>query len=379
MKTNRIGRTPAALGPWAIISLRFSNHLKDNPLLKADFKYFIILQIISLGIAIISGFLGYSRSFAFFSGFDHPEIAAILVSSFIAGAAYFTVSHVGSRLAFILMGGVLPRGEWAGLILSLIIAVLIVSLDSYINKEGITPATYTLTKAARQSEAGQIIGTYDGQIEQAQERVASLEKRYFTYKGKVHIPTRPTRWHSQQMLDEYAAATSTLSSLQTSKASSLANDTNAVKTDATRHLNEINSKEKVLSLFIWIMYGIMLLVSIRASMYGHRVLDYLEQNPLGDIPGDQQEHYGEKTEGSKKEIGYQQPGPNAADNGGKIGFKMPFQIAQHEAAIMDIKDDIRKLVAENDPQNDEVIGELRAKVEQYESAVATIKSLLAKK
>jgi hypothetical protein len=288
-------KSPGGAGPFAILWAAASGDLDGNVILKRELGFFLMLQVFSIGLAVLSGWLGYSRALTFFSGIDNPQIAALFATVFVAAAGFIFVNHVSSRIAFRAQGGIFARGQFLALMVSCLLAAGVIFLDFSMNKSGVAPATRSITTSAASSQADGIISSYDAQIAEAQ---AALKKHEagFTWKGNVWVPARgkSTKWHSADKVESYYRAEDRVQQLLDAKATALSNDGQHVAIDANRYQEEIASKHDILDLIVGIMYVLMFLATFRAALYSNLVMDWLDANPYGDIPGTQEDIYGER-------------------------------------------------------------------------------------
>lgn len=309
-------KTPGGAGPFAILWAAGSGRLAGNPSLKREMGFFLLLQVFGIGLAVLSGWLGYSRALTFFSGLENPALAAIVATVFVAASAFFFVNHVSARLAFRAQGGIFAPGQMLALVVSSLLAGGVIALDFQMNKSGVAPASESITQQAATSQAGQIVSTYDAQISEARADLVRHEKG-FTWKGQVWVPARgkSTKWHSADKVAGYYAAQDRLQQLLDAKATALANDGNVVARDSQRYTEEVSSKQDVLNMVVGLMYVLMFLSTFRAALYANLVMDYLDANPYGDIPGTQEDRYGDRQEQepptkehSASPAGYPRPG-----------------------------------------------------------------------
>lgn len=264
-------------GFFGILNAAISGQMNAQAHLKRDLGYFLVLHLFSLILAFLSAWLGYTRTLSFCSDFDQAETIALGLTLFIAGSAYIFVSRALGQLGYCLQGGKFSKAQWIGVLISLLLALCVISLDLYVNFSSVEPVADKLTEDKAESQSEAIMTRYDSLLSRAKVKIEEMEQKHFTHKGKLYIPDQPTRWVSQEILDEYAALQHELTQLRSIKTQELANDAQKVASDQARYQRERSAKVDVLSLLVGLIYFLMMLAAIRAGMYSGAVWKYFEE------------------------------------------------------------------------------------------------------
>ncbi len=263
-------------GILGIVLAVFAGRLDGNASLKRELGYFLILHSFSLILAVLSAWLGYTRTLSFCEGFQNAETIALGITVFIAGSAYLFVSHAMGQVGYRLQGGQFNKGQVVGLVLSLILAATIITLDLYVNFSSVAPVVEKLTDKGTASQSSAIMARYDTLISKVELRQQEMQQLHFIYRGQVYIPEAPTKWISQEVLDEYAALQKELVQLRTTKSQELANEAARVQDDQRSYTQERSAKVDMLGMLVGLMYFLMIIASTRVGMYAGAVWAYLE-------------------------------------------------------------------------------------------------------
>ena len=299
--------------PFKIIGLAISGKL-NSPQLKRDFQLYLVLQILNLFLAVVSAFLGFARARVIFSGTFDPDLLGWIFAGFWAGMAFLLLAHITDRLAFRAQGGEFGPGEGRGFIVIVLVFLVFGGLDVYMNLQGVTPASYELTRDAYQAETGSIASRYQSQIEEHEAAIAAVMNKY-TWKGVTYF--RPTKyrprpeWEADKAkVDQHEASIARLRDLRDQETAA---ELTTASNDATRYQQEVEMKQDGFTWFTYLMYVLMFFAGFRASLYSQLVLDYFEKGAYGDIPGTQEDRFGRRQARKKSTESEQKSTGNSSD------------------------------------------------------------------
>lgn len=356
--------------PFKVIFMALQGKFRGNKQQADEFWLYLVLVFLGLFLTGISAYLGIARATVIFSGTNNPLLWGSVFAIAWAFFAFFLLSHVTSRLAFLQLGGKFHESVKTGFAITIILFLVFGGTDVMFNLEGIKPASRQLTRDSYTADTGPIDARYAAQIAEQQARIDAIDKEY-TWDGKYwfgyHKKFHPNFAQDKVNRDAAVAKIQELENLRDREKTA---ELDKGAADMVRYGEEIELKTNGFTWLTYVMYLLMGMASYRAALFSLPILDYFEENSWGDIPGDQVDRYGPH-KGTTVTSKAKAPAPSKRTSDTRLAELQDILKQIQQEKEKDLQDDD----AFEDPEDDELahtlnearalLGNLRAREGQH--------------
>jgi hypothetical protein len=294
---------------FKIIAHAFSGKFGTNAELRKGFWVWVSAQVFSIAALAYSSTMSYAFYLQLIDQAPAAPTIAAIMTALVAIFAYMLINVVSFRTVFIWNGGKMASSDQVSLFLAFILMVGVVWWDVQANLTGVDPIAVTTTASVFEKDTEGISSRYQSQINEENAKIAQIHKRYTYRSGAVVFEPAPKTSNSratwQADVQQVEAARANIARLKELRDQETGQELATYDRDLSRYENQVLDKSSIHTGIVKWVYGLVFLISLWSANYSNLALDYLEVNPLGDIPGDQTDKFGSHspTPSKKKPVG----------------------------------------------------------------------------